>query len=223
MFLTLFLPCAAVRVAPPVMQLRGGVPYAPQQQQTAPASTAGTAGFSGGVVPTSTAQGSLQQKVETLRSQLNLASGQSLRQTIAEAVRTIGLDADVKSLNERARQATPARGYEALSRRMREFEQSSAVDAAASVATPVYEWTTNEALFTPPTDTQISGMMRRIDELSKLTATGEFARNHMRDSSPRHASLAEETSRSSGKQLAGRNWKSGADSLAGSSSMLTPR
>ena len=99
MLITLFLPCAAMRVAPPVMQLRGGVPYAPQQQQTAPASTAGTAGFSGGVVPTSTAQGSLQQKVETLRSQLNLASGQSLRQTIAEAVRTIGLDADVKSLN----------------------------------------------------------------------------------------------------------------------------
>ena len=101
MLLTLFLPCAAMRVAPPVMQLRNGVPYAPSsvQQQTAAASTAGAAGFSGGVVPTSTAQGSLQQKVETLRSQLNLASGQSLRQTIAEAVRTIGLDADVKSLN----------------------------------------------------------------------------------------------------------------------------
>ena len=97
--LALFLPCAAVRVAPPVMQLRGGVPYAPQQQQTAPASTAGAAAFSGGGVPTSAAQGSLQQNVETLRSQLNLASGQTLRQTVAEAVRTIGLEAEVKSLN----------------------------------------------------------------------------------------------------------------------------
>ena len=99
MFLTLFLPCAAMRVAPPVMQLRNGVPYAPSsvQQQTAAASTAGAAGFSGGVVPTSTAQGSLQQKVETLRSQLNLASGQTLRQTVAEAVRTIGPPSEVKS------------------------------------------------------------------------------------------------------------------------------
>ena len=96
--LALFLPCAAVRVAPPAMQLRGGVPYAPQQQ-TAPASTAGAAAFSGGVVPNSAAQGSLQQNVETLRSQLNLASGQTLRQTVAEAVRTIGLEAEVKSLN----------------------------------------------------------------------------------------------------------------------------
>ena len=49
MLLTLFLPCAAMRVAPPVMQLRNGVPYAPSsvQQQTAAASTAGAAGFSG--------------------------------------------------------------------------------------------------------------------------------------------------------------------------------
>ena len=99
MLLTLVLPCAAMRAAPPVMQLRGGVPYAPQQQQAAPASTAGTAGFSGSGVPTSVAQGSLQQNVETLRSQLNLASGQTLRQTVAEAVRTIGLEAEVKSLN----------------------------------------------------------------------------------------------------------------------------
>lgn len=90
----------ALRVAPPVMQLRGGVPFAPQQQ-AAPVSTApgGTAGFTGGVVPTPAAQATLQQKVETLRSQLNLASGQTLAETIATGVQTIGLEADVKSLN----------------------------------------------------------------------------------------------------------------------------
>ena len=98
--LFLVLSSPALRVAPPVMQLRGGVPFAPQQQ-AAPVSTApgGTAGFTGGVVPTPAAQATLQQKVETLRSQLNLASGQTLAETIAKGVQTIGLEADVKSLN----------------------------------------------------------------------------------------------------------------------------
>merc|ERR1719162_1215730 len=68
--LFLVLSSPALRVAPPVMQLRGGVPFAPQQQ-----------------------------KVETLRSQLNLASGQTLAETIASGVQTIGLEAEVKSLN----------------------------------------------------------------------------------------------------------------------------
>jgi len=99
--LGLLVSTPAQRVAPPVMQLRGGVPFAPQQQQVAPDSTApgGTADFTGGVVPTPAAAATLQQKVETLRSQLNLASGQTLAETIAQGVQTIGLEQDVKSLN----------------------------------------------------------------------------------------------------------------------------
>ena len=98
--LFLVLSSPALRVAPPVMQLRGGVPFAPQQA-VAPVSAApgGTAGFVGGVVPTPPGAGTLQQKVETLRTQLNLASGQTLAETIASGVQTIGLEADVKSLN----------------------------------------------------------------------------------------------------------------------------
>ena len=98
--LFLVLSSPALRVAPPVMQLRGGVPFAPQQA-VAPVSAApgGTAGFVGGVVPTPLGAGTLQQKVETLRTQLNLASGQTLAETIASGVQTIGLEAEVKSLN----------------------------------------------------------------------------------------------------------------------------
>ena len=98
--LFLVLSSPALRVAPPVMQLRGGVPFAPQQA-VAPVSAApgGTAGFVGGVVPTPPGAGTLQQKVETLRTQLNLASGQTLAETIASGVQTIGLEAEVKSLN----------------------------------------------------------------------------------------------------------------------------
>lgn len=90
----------ALRVAPPVMQLRTGVrQQVPMGQQVAPVGPAPASGFTSNVVPTSAGKPTLQQKVETMRDQLNLASGQTLAQTIAKGVEAIGLEEEVKSLN----------------------------------------------------------------------------------------------------------------------------
>ena len=47
---------------------------------------------------------------------------------------------------------------------MRELEQSAAAEQATT-ATRVYDWTSNDALFNLPTDTQINGIMTRLREL----------------------------------------------------------
>ena len=89
------MPLAAPAVAPPVMLLKD-----PQWSNGGPLGTEapGVADLTGRIVPSKGA--SLQQKVEMLCAQLQLAKGQSVAETIDKAVQAIGMPAaDVEALN----------------------------------------------------------------------------------------------------------------------------